>query len=297
MAGSEQGHAHGHGHFHEEDLDWEEMGPYLERNAEVTTQWTDEAVTWLRDLMTGTPVRRVLDIGSGPGVTTGKLAAAFPDAEVVAVDGEPALLERARDRASRLGLGDRVRTHTADLSTDLADAGTADLIWTSHVMHHLGDQRAAVARLAARLNPGGLLAVAEGGLPHRYLPRDLGFGRPGLEARLDALLEDWFTDMRASLPGAVTEVDDWPDMLRTAALADQATRTFLAEVLPPLNEPARSHIIHAFERAQNILQTALTEDDRQTLTRLLNEHDPQSLHHRQDLKLLTANTVHTARRR
>ncbi|MRT44546.1 SAM-dependent methyltransferase, partial [Xylella fastidiosa subsp. multiplex] len=80
---------------------------------------------------------------------------------------------------------------------------------------------------AARLAPGGTLAIMEGGLPARFLPRDIGIGRPGLQARLDVLEEEWFADMRASLPGAVAEAEDWPALMTTAGLRPTGTRTFL----------------------------------------------------------------------
>jgi SAM-dependent methyltransferase len=261
----------------------------------VTIAWIDQAITWLGDLLADTPVRRVLDIGSGPGVTTCRLAEAFPQAEVVAVDGEPALLERVHARAARTGAAARVRTHQADLATDLTPLGDADLIWTSHVLHHLGDQQSGVTRLAARLRPDGLLAVAEGGLPHRYLPRNLGFGRPGLEARLDAHMEAWFADMRAALPDAIEIIDDWPTMLTTAALHTPQSRTFLAETRPPIDAQSRAHIHHAFTRSREILATRLAPDDKATLDHLLDETSPESLHHRHDLQILDARTLHTAR--
>src|SRR5690606_7902869 len=125
-------------------------------------------------------VERVLDVGSGPGVMSCLLAETFPSAEVVAVDAGASLLDRVAARAGGRGLGGRVVTRQAELPDGLDDLGEADLVWSSHVLHHLGDQQQALTRLAARLRPGGLLALAEGGLPMRFLPRDIGFGRPGL---------------------------------------------------------------------------------------------------------------------
>lgn len=179
---SGHGHRHesGHAHHHDPaDLDWDAIGPLLEQNAELSTGQYTAAARWIARLPDAPEVRRVLDIGSGPGVIACLLAEVFPKAEVVAVDGTPALLERTRDRAKRLGLADRVTTLHADLPGDLARAGEADLIWAGNALHHMGDQRAALAGFAGLLRPGGTVVLVEGGLQPRHLPRDIGFGRPG----------------------------------------------------------------------------------------------------------------------
>src|SRR5690606_21387969 len=87
-------HPHGHGHGHGGDVDWEEYADQLERQGEVSVGVVRGAVAWLRPRLPAT-VTRVLDVGSGPGVASAVLAEAFPEAEVVAVDGTAHLLERA----------------------------------------------------------------------------------------------------------------------------------------------------------------------------------------------------------
>src|SRR5690606_18217636 len=82
------------GHDHE-DIDWDAMAVHLEREAGLRVPFVQEAVAWLRGLLLEggcgpDTVARVLDVGSGPGVFTSVLAASFTQAEVVAVDGEPA---------------------------------------------------------------------------------------------------------------------------------------------------------------------------------------------------------------
>lgn len=283
------------------ELDWEELAPMLEREAELATPLYEQAADWLRTLLGGSEeraegeasVRRVWDVGAGPGVVTCLLARAFPHAEVVAVDPAPELLARARDRAARLGLADRFRTHRAELPGDaLEELGTADLIWTSKVLHHVGDQRAAVALLADRLRPGGVLAVAEGGLPDRVLPRDIGIGRPGLQARLDAAQEEWFARMRTELPGYRKTVEDWPALLTAAGLADTASRSFLLDLPAPLDGTVRDHITARLTRAAEQYGDLLDATDRDTLTRLTDPTDEASIAHRPDTFLLTARTVH-----
>ncbi|MFE7116984.1 class I SAM-dependent methyltransferase [Streptomyces sp. NPDC057654] len=298
---TDHGHRHQHGHQHHHhdgaEMDWDVMGPLLEMGAEVEAPVVDQAAVWLRERAEAAgapPVRRLLDIGSGPGVGACQFARAFPEAEVVAVDGTEALLERTRARAAGLGLAERVHTRLADLPDGLDAIGDADLIWSSMTLHHIGDQQDAVERLARKLRPGGLLAVAEGGLPMRALPRDIGFGRPGLQARLDVLNDDWFTDMRAALPDAKEAVEDWPAFLAAAGLTDVRSRTFLIDLPAPLGADARAYVHATLARKGEAANELLDAEDRAALERLLDPEDPRGLLLRPDAFLLGARTVHTA---
>ncbi|GAA3159397.1 MULTISPECIES: class I SAM-dependent methyltransferase [Streptomyces] len=308
------GHAPGH-HHGGADMDWEVMGPLLESGAELHSAVFEQAAAWLRTLLapqgrTAAPVRRILDVGSGPGVATCLLAAAFPEAEVVAVDPTPALLDRTRARAAARGLADRVTTHRAELPDGLdgeaapdggahptGPVGDADLIWSSRTLHHVGDQRRAVATLARHLRPGGVLALSEGGLPQRFLPRDIGFGRPGLQARLDALNEEWFARMRAGLPGAEDTVEDWPAFLTEAGLDTPRSRTFLVDLPAPLPAGGRAYVAAGLTRAVEAFGDEIAPDDLAAVTRLLDPDDPAGLARRPDVFLLAAQTVHAARAR
>ncbi|MDK0524245.1 class I SAM-dependent methyltransferase [Streptomyces sp. ML-6] len=282
-------HAH-HTHEHAHDIDWDALSAHLEREAELHTPALTRATHWLSDLLGGADVTRVLDVGSGPGVVTGLLADAFQDAEVVAVDQSPALLERARVRS-----GGRITTQQADLPDEFGTLGPADLIWSANAVHHLGDQQAALTALAASLRPGGLLAVAERGLPVRFLPRDIGLGRPGLQARLDAGHEDGFTTMRAELPGSVDRVEDWPAMLACAGLVPTGTRTFLTDLPAPLGLPAREYLHTRLARQRDQFGEHLDDQDRAVLDALLDTEGPTGILWRSDAFYLTATTVHTAR--
>ncbi|MEU3190862.1 class I SAM-dependent methyltransferase [Streptomyces sp. NPDC006992] len=274
--------------------DWDALAVHLEREAELKVPFLEEAAAWLHDLLGPLDVTRVLDLGSGPGVTTVALAHAFPGAETVAVDSSPALLERARARSEREGLAARITTRAAELPAGLPDLGTAELIWTSNVVHHLGDQRAALETFAAALRPGGVLAVREGGLPTRFLPRDIGIGRPGLQARLDAAEEDRFSAMRAELPDHTTTVEDWPALLVAAGLAPTGSRTFLTDLSAPLDPVARAHVRARVERLRESLADDLSAEDLATLDALLDDASGEGLLRRPDVFFLTATTVHTA---
>ncbi|MFF4172893.1 class I SAM-dependent methyltransferase [Streptomyces sp. NPDC001744] len=290
--------AHGEGHGHQGGArpDWNRIAPFLERQAEVASPAYADAAAWLGTLVPAQAVRRVLDVGSGPGVVTALLAEAFPAAEAVAVDGAPELLERALERAGSRGLGARVSTLHAELPGDIGSLGRADIIWAGNSLHHLGDQSAALAEFAGLLEPGGLMVLVEGGLPTRYLPRHIGIGRPGLEARLDAVHTDRFGEMRADLSGSEDEPDDWRALLAAAGLTPAGTRTFLTDLPAPASPLVRELAVAHYERLREGLGARIDPDDKATLDRLLDPDDALSLYHRTDLFHLAARTVHTARK-
>ncbi|MFE9168924.1 class I SAM-dependent methyltransferase [Streptomyces kebangsaanensis] len=285
-----QHHRHHHG---DTDIDWAAMAQHLESQAELFAPLYERAMAWLAEEVTEPGL--IVDTGSGPGVVSCLFAETFPGARVVAVDGSEPLLERARARAARLGLADRFTAVTGELPDVLGELDyPADLLWASNSLHHLGDQRAALAAFTERLAPGGTLALLEGGLPARFLPRDIGIGRPGLQARLDVVQEDRFIRMRAELPGSVAETEDWPALLTAAGLKPTRTRSFLLDLPAPVSDRARAHVADTLNRLRESLGDGLDEDDRATLDRLLDPEDEASVHRRKDVFVLKAYTVYTA---
>ncbi|MFP3986964.1 class I SAM-dependent methyltransferase [Streptomyces sp. E11-3] len=287
-----QSHDHATPHDHAQP-DWDALADALQRRAEVYGPLYTQVLDDLRKQVPGAPAR-IVDAGSGPGVLACRLAETFPEAEVIAVDSTESLLERTTARAADAGLAARVRTHLAELPEGLADVGTADVLWLSHTLHHFGDQRAALADAARALAPGGTLVLAEGGLTTRYLPRDIGIGRPGLQARLDVANEEAFIEMRAALPGVKDEPEDWPGLLTSVGLRHTTTRSYLLDLPAPLPPEARAHVTATLTRYREGFGDHIAPDDLTTLDRLLDPADPAGLHRRTDLFLLGAETVHTA---
>ncbi|MEU6229044.1 class I SAM-dependent methyltransferase [Streptomyces sp. NPDC047042] len=286
-----QAHAHKHSHDHG-DIDFATVIPHLEGQAELYAPLYAEALAWLAGRQPEPGL--IVDAGSGPGIISGFFAKAFPEARIVAADTSAAILERARENAERLGTTDRFSTLQAELPGGLGELEyPADLVWSSRAVHHVGDQRAALAALADVLAPGGTLAVMEGGLAERNLPRDLGFGRPGLETRLDAIEQSWFNEMRTGLPGHVRETEDWPALLTAAGLRPSGTRSFLLDLPAPLTDEARAYVIGVFDRRRSMFADELDAEDRATLDRLLDPDDKAGLHHRPDVFVLATHTVYT----
>ena len=87
---------------HHGAFDLERIAAALEVEGELTAGLTSEAIALCADRFAaaGDTVRRVVDLGCGPGVGTALLAERFPSATVVAVDGSAAMLARAGARAA-----------------------------------------------------------------------------------------------------------------------------------------------------------------------------------------------------
>ncbi len=284
-------------------VDWEALGPFLEQGAELHTPLHEQAAAWLRELLTGAGgtgpdgVRRVLDIGSGPGVVTCLLARAFPDAEVVAVDATAALLERARARAGRLGLGDRVRTHLAELPDGLDALGGADLIWSSKALHHVGDQRGrgrrprrtsaarrAARRLRGRPRPRATCRATSASAARGCRP---GSTRPR---------EEWFTADAGGAARRRRRHRGLARLPRRRGPAHPAAPAASCWTCRPRSPPTRGTTSQAnLDPQPRPFGDRLDEDDLTTLARLTDPDDAAGLTRRPDIFLLSAQTVHTAR--
>lgn len=95
----------------------------------------------------------VYDLGCGPGELTAALADRWPQARVVGVDNDPAMLERAESHASA-----RVRFHEGDLSSFLPPED-ADVVVSNAAYHWIENNAQQLSRIAGRLPRGGWLAV------------------------------------------------------------------------------------------------------------------------------------------
>ena len=277
-------------HEHTPDVDWAEVVGQLQRGADVLRPVSEEVMDWLGVTVGG----RVTDIGCGAGGMTALLAKSVgPTGSVVAVDGEPALLDATLERCNQLGYGDRVTTVRHDLSSGPPTIDRLqDLVWAAHVVHHLPDQQAAIAELSGLLIEGGRLALSEGGLRTVTLPWDVGTGQPGLEARLHAAEEAWFVDMRASIPNSRRAPYGWPTLLRQAGLSHVSTRSFLLDRPSPISAHVAGFVIESLRHRVQRAEDRLPPDDLAAWQKLLDPDDEVYLGTRDDLFCLAAITVH-----
>lgn len=274
-----------HEHAHD-DTDFADL---LDLDAEVLHAYWAAVLGWVRDAA-GPGVRRIVDLGAGSGVGAVGLAQRFPDAEVIAIDVSDEMLHRVQEKAHDLGPAGRVRTVRADLDEGWPDIADVDVTWAALSLHHFADPDRVLADIRAATRPGGLLAVAEMAERPRFLPDDLGIGRPGLEARLHDLL-------RAEDAHALPELgSDWTARLAAAGFAGLEERTFRLDLDPPLPPSTGRYAQRWLARLSSRLDERITADDRATLAALLDGDRPESVLRRDDLRVRGSRVVTLARR-
>jgi ArsR family transcriptional regulator len=129
----------------------------------------DELGAYLKAIAPLLPRRHLaVDVGTGEGRLLEVLAPLYN--KVVAVDREPARLDRARRRVERRGFANveflNGELHSAELHARVAAAGFADAVFASRVLHHAPRPAEAVTQLAGLACPGGAVVILD------YAPHD-----------------------------------------------------------------------------------------------------------------------------
>ncbi|MEV8638447.1 methyltransferase domain-containing protein [Streptosporangium sp. NPDC051023] len=284
-------HHHHHQHSAAEH-DGAAMAELLDLEAEVLHSYLSEVTAWIHELTSDLPPRRILDLGSGTGAGILTLLRRFEEADGIALDVDEHMLHRLGGKARDLGMDHRVRTVQADLDVAWPAVGTVELAWASASLHHMADPDRVLTEVFSSLRPGGLLAVLEmDSLPlPRFLPDDLGLGRPGLEARCRALLAETLADRLPHLDSG------WGARLAGAGFAVEAERTFAIDLKPPLPASTGRYAQATLRRIRSGLGDRMSADDLATLDILVDDDGPGSVLRRDDLTVRATRTVWMARR-
>ena len=102
---------------------------------------------------------RILDAGSGPGVSLPLLDRIFSPESILAIDINPKEVQRSRRQAGLCRCEVEVRAGDAT-ELDLPD-GSVDMVLCHQLLHHLVPQKEALAEFHRVLAPGGTLLLAE----------------------------------------------------------------------------------------------------------------------------------------
>ncbi len=102
---------------------------------------------------------RVADVGCGFGASTILMAQAYPKSEFIGFDYHQASIEKARERAEKAGVADRIEFQ---VSTAKEFPGTGyDLVTFFDCLHDMGDPAGAAAHVRATLAKGGTWMIVE----------------------------------------------------------------------------------------------------------------------------------------
>lgn len=211
--------------------------------------------------------RHIVDLGCGSGGVTLLLAARWPRAAVVALDGSVEMLASARARSTAIDW------RQVDLANWRATE-RFDLVFSNAALHWLTDHAGLFDRLADAVAPGGVLAVQipdNFSAPSHRLMHELALELP-YRAHVDAVLRPApvldARDYHALLARRFARTDIWSteylQVLRGEnPVADWTRATWLGALLEALPEPLRAPFEGEYRR--RILGAYPKGDDGSTL--------------------------------
>ncbi len=104
---------------------------------------------------------RILDLGSGPGVTTTLLARTFPASTVVGVEPDDRLRRRAGSRAEQLGLAGRCSFAGGTGEAIPLEDASVDFAYARFLAQHLDEPARTLTELRRVVAPGGTAALLD----------------------------------------------------------------------------------------------------------------------------------------
>ena len=145
----------------------------------------DEQLDAIEDCLNDN-VATVLELGYGTGALTARLANRYADAQIIAIDAAPEMLDIAQDRLRLSGGAARISFRSELFEKLSLEPESFDLVAANMSLHHLAEKLPFYTMLRQTLRPGGLLVFGdelEVALPHieqRYWNAWLAFAeQPG----------------------------------------------------------------------------------------------------------------------
>ena len=225
-------------------------------NPTLYLKFNDERTRAARDLLARVPLAapaNVVDLGCGPGNSTELLSARYPNANILATDSSPAMLETARQQLPHC------RFEQSDVRT-WQPSSPPDLIFANAVLQWVPGHEALLPRLFSCLAPRGVLAVQMPDnleQPSHRLMREVAAAGPWASALGDAasirapiLSVEQYYD---ALAPTAHEVDVWRityqhRMTSAAGIVEWLRATGLRPFLEPLNAEQRAGFLAEYER-------------------------------------------------
>jgi demethylmenaquinone methyltransferase/2-methoxy-6-polyprenyl-1,4-benzoquinol methylase len=130
-------------------------------------RWRRDAIRLLRPFRGG----RYLDIGTGMGDLVFEMLDQSANVLIDAVDPAEKMLEIARAKAARRGIGDTVSFFTADALDLPMERDTYDGIVSAFCFRNIERRQAALEEMLRVLRPGGMAVILEATYPARPLVR------------------------------------------------------------------------------------------------------------------------------
>ncbi len=184
-------------------------------------------VTWRRravSLLKAERPERILDVATGTGDLAFEACRLKPDS-VVAVDVSATMLERARAKAARRGLGQQIVFRRADAQDLPFEEGHFDAALIAFGVRNFENLQASLAEIRRVLVPGGRLVILEFGQPLRFPVKQIyAIYSHGLLPRIGTMLSRdkgayrYLPDSIASFPSG----DRFLDRMRSVGFEELA---------------------------------------------------------------------------
>ena len=158
----------------------------------------------------------VLDVGCGAGATASYLASTC-GCRVVGVDVMEEMVDLARARAAREGVGDRVSFRVADARWLPFDDASFDVVLCESVATFVAEKEQVIGELARVVREGGCVGLNE----EVWLPAT--GGSPPPEA-LDFAREYW------EIEGAILTAEEWGALMQGAGLEGRAGKDLFVRI-------------------------------------------------------------------